>query len=95
MDAMDRANAQSTLPDAVAFPLAPAPSDAPSATGRMRILLADDNRTNREVALGHSPIELEPVLGFLTIRGGRRVNIAAGRSPFTVHRSPFTGVVRT
>jgi two-component system sensor histidine kinase/response regulator len=49
---MNRADTQSTSPDAVTLASAPVSSDVSSPMGDMRILLADDNRTNREVALG-------------------------------------------
>jgi CheY-like chemotaxis protein len=48
IDAMDRVDPQPTAPLA----LTPVSSDVSAPMEGMRILLADDNRTNREVALG-------------------------------------------
>jgi CheY-like chemotaxis protein len=52
MDAVDRAEAQTSHLKTVAPAVAAIPLEVPFPLQKMRILLADDNRTNRRVALG-------------------------------------------
>ena len=45
-------SAQTSPPEIVSFPHAAFPAELPPSLEKLRILLADDNQTNRKVALG-------------------------------------------